>query len=36
MKVVDPGNFRVSPARVQPMYQPQFLSTTDSRVLEVK
>ncbi len=36
MKVVNPGKFRVSPARVQPMYQPQFLSTTDSRVLEVK
>jgi uncharacterized protein YfaS (alpha-2-macroglobulin family) len=36
MKVVNPGNFRVSPARVQPMYQPQFLSTTDSKLLEVK
>jgi uncharacterized protein YfaS (alpha-2-macroglobulin family) len=36
MKIVNPGKFRVSPARVQPMYQPQFLSTTDSRVLEVK
>ena len=36
MKVVNPGKFRVSPARVQPMYQPQFLSTTDSKVLEVK
>jgi uncharacterized protein YfaS (alpha-2-macroglobulin family) len=36
MKVVNPGKFRVSPARLQPMYQPQFLSTTDSRTLEVK
>lgn len=36
LKVVNPGAFRVSPARVQPMYQPEFLSTTESRRLEVK
>jgi hypothetical protein len=36
LKVVNPGRFRVSPARVQPMYQPQFLSTTDSRIVEVQ
>ena len=36
MKMVNPGKFRVSPARVQPMYQPQFLSTTESSLLEVK
>jgi uncharacterized protein YfaS (alpha-2-macroglobulin family) len=36
LKVVNPGQFRVSPARVQPMYQPQFLATTESRTMEVK
>lgn len=36
LKVVNPGQFRVSPARLQPMYQPQFLATTESRTLEVK
>jgi hypothetical protein len=36
LKVVNPGSFQVSPARVQPMYQPGFLSTTESRRLEVK
>jgi uncharacterized protein YfaS (alpha-2-macroglobulin family) len=36
LKVVNPGVFQVSPARVQPMYQPGFLSTTESRSLEVK
>jgi hypothetical protein len=36
LKVVNPGAFQVSPARVQPMYQPAFLSTTESRRLEVK
>jgi hypothetical protein len=36
LKVVTPGRFRVSPARIQPMYQPQFLSTADSRLVEVR
>ncbi len=36
MKIVNPGKFRISPARVQPMYQPQYLSTTASSLLEVK
>jgi len=36
LKVVNPGQFRISPARVQPMYQPQFLATTESRSMEVK
>jgi alpha-2-macroglobulin len=36
LKVVNPGTFRISPARAQPMYQPQFLATSDSRVLEVR
>ncbi|HWQ03531.1 MAG TPA: hypothetical protein VNL38_03540, partial [Candidatus Nitrosotenuis sp.] len=36
LKVVNPGRFRVSPARIQPMYQPQFLSTTESRIVEVR
>jgi len=36
LKVVNPGMFTISPARVQPMYQPNFLSTSESRRLEVK
>ena len=36
LKVVNPGMFTVSPARVQPMYQPNFMATTESRRLEVK
>jgi hypothetical protein len=36
LKAVNPGRFRVSPARVQPMYQPNYLATTESHLLEVK
>ena len=36
LKIVNPGKFRVSPARVQPMYQPQYLSTTESKLVEVR
>ena len=36
LKVVNPGIFQMSPARVQPMYQPSFMATTESRRLEVK
>jgi uncharacterized protein YfaS (alpha-2-macroglobulin family) len=36
LKVVNPGAFQISPARVQPMYQPGVVSTTESRRLEVK
>jgi len=36
LKVVNPGAFQVSPARVQPMYQPANLATTEARRLEVK
>ena len=36
LKIVNPGKFRVSPARVQPMYQPQYLSTTESKLIEVR
>jgi alpha-2-macroglobulin len=36
LKIVNPGKFRISPASVQPMYQPSVLSTTDAAVLEVK
>lgn len=36
LKVVNPGRFRVSPARVQPMYQPQYLATSESQTVEVK
>jgi alpha-2-macroglobulin len=36
LKVVNPGAFQVSPARVAPMYQPAVMATTESRRLEVK
>ena len=36
LKVVNPGSFGVSPARVQPMYQPEVLATTGSMELEVR
>ncbi len=36
LKVVNPGHFQISPASVQPMYQPNVLSTTDPSSLEVK
>ncbi len=36
LKVVNQGTFRVSPAQVQPMYQPQYLSTTESRTVVVE
>jgi hypothetical protein len=36
LKVVNPGVFRVSPAKVEPMYQPQFFATSDPLTLEVK
>ena len=36
LKVVNPGLFQVSPARVGPMYQPGIMSTSESRRLEVK
>jgi uncharacterized protein YfaS (alpha-2-macroglobulin family) len=36
LKVVNPGAFQVSPARVGPMYQPGVMATTESRRLEVK
>ena len=36
LKVVNPGRFRVSPARVQPMYQPQYLATSESQTVEVQ
>jgi uncharacterized protein YfaS (alpha-2-macroglobulin family) len=35
LKIVNPGEFRVSPARVEPMYQPQYFATSDSARLEV-
>src|SRR5439155_23743656 len=35
LKVVNPGTFRISPARVGPMYQSDILATTESRRLEV-
>jgi uncharacterized protein YfaS (alpha-2-macroglobulin family) len=36
LKVVNPGVFRVSPAQVEPMYQPGELATSDSQTVEVK
>jgi uncharacterized protein YfaS (alpha-2-macroglobulin family) len=36
LKVVNPGIFKIDPARVQPMYQPGSMATTESRALEVK
>ncbi len=36
LKIVNPGEFKVSPARVQPMYQPDLLSTTGNKAVEVK
>jgi hypothetical protein len=36
LKVVNPGVFEASPARVGPMYQSDVMATTESRRLEVK
>ncbi len=36
LKVVNPGVFQVSPARVQPMYQPGVMATSEARRLEAK
>ena len=36
LKVVNPGVFRVSPTRVEPMYQPQYLSTSAAATVTVK
>jgi len=36
LKVVNPGSFQVSPARVQPMYQTGAMATSEARRLEVK
>jgi len=36
LKVVNPGTFQVSPARVGPMYQTDVMATTESRRLEVR
>ena len=36
LKVVNPGVFQVSPARVGPMYQPGIMATSDARRVEAK
>jgi alpha-2-macroglobulin len=36
LKVVNPGVFRVSPGKVEPMYQPSYFATSDPLTLEVK
>jgi uncharacterized protein YfaS (alpha-2-macroglobulin family) len=36
LKIVNPGKFLVSPALVQPMYQPSIFATSDAAVMEVK
>ena len=34
MKIVNPGDFRVSPTRVEPMYQPQYFAAGEASRLE--
>lgn len=36
LKIVNPGKFQMSPAMVQPMYQPSLLATSDTATVEVK
>ena len=36
LKVVNPGKYRMAPARVEPMYQPNIFATSDGRSLEVR
>ena len=36
LKVVNPGRFRISPAKVEPMYQPKYLATTEGKEVEFK
>ena len=36
LKIVNPGKFNVSPAMVQPMYQPSIQATTGAATIEVK
>jgi uncharacterized protein YfaS (alpha-2-macroglobulin family) len=36
LKVVNPGTFQVSPARVQPMYNSGVMATTEALRLEAK
>jgi alpha-2-macroglobulin len=36
LKIVNPGLFHLSPARVQPMYQPGYQATTEARTLKVQ
>jgi uncharacterized protein YfaS (alpha-2-macroglobulin family) len=36
LKVVNPGVFRVSPGKVEPMYQPSYFATSDPLTLEAK
>jgi hypothetical protein len=36
LKVVNPGVFRVSPTRVEPMYQPEYLSTSSALTVTVQ
>lgn len=36
LKVVNPGEFRVSPTHVEPMYQPDYFATSDAARVTVK
>jgi alpha-2-macroglobulin len=36
LRIVNPGKFQVSPAEVQPMYQPSIFATSDAITVEVK
>jgi uncharacterized protein YfaS (alpha-2-macroglobulin family) len=35
IRVVNPGTFQISPARVEPMYQPGVQATSDALQLQV-
>jgi uncharacterized protein YfaS (alpha-2-macroglobulin family) len=36
LKLINPGQFRISPARVEPMYEPQFFAVSQAAALEVR
>ena len=36
LKVVNPGLFKVGPARVSPMYQPQYFATSEAREVTIR
>jgi uncharacterized protein YfaS (alpha-2-macroglobulin family) len=36
LKLINPGQFRISPARAEPMYEPQFFAVSQAAALEVR